>query len=93
MLPFDFAIIEKGKLLGLIEYDGLQHFRGWGSDKEDLENIKRRDSIKDNYCKNNDIQLVRITYKEYSNLEIKVKEAIDWIQQQNTQIESSLETS
>lgn len=91
MLPFDFAIIEKGKLQGLIEYDGLQHFRGWGSDKEDLENIKRRDSIKDNYCKNNDIPLVRITYKEYSNLEIKVKGAIDWIQQQNTQIESSLE--
>ena len=36
------------------------------------------------------IPLIRITYREYSNIETKVKEAIDWIQQQNTQIESSL---
>ena len=28
--------------------------------------------------------------KCHSNIETKVKEAIDWIQQQNTQIESSL---
>ena len=33
---------------------------------------------------------VRITYREYSNIETKVKEEIDWIRQQNTQIESSL---
>ena len=27
-------------------------------------------------------RLVRITYREYSNIETKVKEAIDWTQQQ-----------
>ena len=58
---------------------------------EDLENIKRRDKIKNDYCKEKNIPLVRITYREYSNIETKVKEAIDWIRQQNTQIESSLE--
>ena len=87
---FDFAIINNGNLAGLLEYDGIQHFRGWGSSKEDLENIKRRDKIKNDYCKEKNIPLVRITYREYSNIETKVKEAIDWIRQQNTQIESSL---
>ncbi|HFU4054901.1 TPA: hypothetical protein ACGO6G_000949 [Streptococcus suis] len=89
-LPFDFAIINNGNLVGLLEYDGVQHFRGWGANKKDLENIKRRDKIKNDYCKEKNIPLVRITYREYSNIETKVKEAIDWIQQQNTQIESSL---
>lgn len=89
-LPFDFAIINNGNLVGLLEYDGIQHFRGWGANKKDLENIKRRDKIKDDFCKEKNIPLVRITYREYSNIETKVKEAIDWIQQQNTQTESSL---
>lgn len=66
-----------------VTFDGIQHFRGWGSSKEDLENIKRRDKIKNDYCKKKNIPLVRITYREYSNIETKVKEAIDWIRQQN----------
>ena len=90
-LPFDFAIINNGNLTGLLEYDGIQHFRGWGSSKKDLENIKRRDKIKNDYCKEKNIPLVRITYREYSNIETKVEEAIDWIQQQNTQKELSPE--
>ena len=71
-------------------YDKPRYFRGWGTSEKDLENVKRRDKIKNNYCKEKNIPLIRITYREYSNIETKVKEAIDWIQQQNTQIESSL---
>ncbi len=70
-------------------YDKPRYFRGRGASEKDLENVKRRYKIKNNYCKEKNIPLVRITYREYSNIETKVKEAIDWIQQQNTQIESS----
>lgn len=92
-LPFDFAIIDKGNVIGLIEYDGIQHFRGWGNNKDDLLSIKKRDEIKNNYCHTNRIPLFRINYKSYSELENKIKEAINWIQQQNMLKESSPGTS
>ena len=92
-LPFDFAIIDKGNVIGLIEYDGIQHFRGWGNNKDDLLSIKKRDEIKNNYCHTNRIPLFRINYKSYSELENKIKEAINWIQQQNMLKESSQGTS
>lgn len=47
-----------------IEYDGLQHFEPiefWGG-VENLEYIKKHDQIKTNYCKDNDIKLIRIKY-------------------------------
>ena len=51
-----------------IEYDGEQHFceaRGvWNS----LESIKEKDKIKNQYCKNNNIKLIRIPYTDYNIL-------------------------
>ena len=35
----------------------------------DFESRKRRDKIKDNYCKNNDITLIRIPYTDFNNIE------------------------
>lgn len=63
-LPFDFGIIVNGREL-LIEYDGEQHeqaidFFG-GASK--LEKIERYDQIKDQYCKENGIPLLRIKQK------------------------------
>ncbi|HFQ4897036.1 hypothetical protein [Streptococcus agalactiae] len=91
-LPFDFAIIDEGAVIGLIEYDGIQHFRGWGNNKDDLLSIQKRDEIKNNYCYINKIPLFRINYKSYNKLENKIKEAINWIRQQNMLKKSSLET-
>lgn len=91
VLPFDFAVIENNKPIGLIEYDGIQHYRGWGCDKVDLANIKRRDDIKNSYCKMNNIPLFRINYKKYNDLRNEVKEAIKWIRQQNMPKTSSLD--
>ena len=62
-LSFDFYISEYNCC---IEYDGLQHFepvKYWGGD-ETFEKIKLRDKIKTEYCKNNNIQLIRIRYDE-----------------------------
>ena len=50
----------------VIEYDGEQHFipiEKWGGEKN-LKNIKERDLIKDNFCKENNIKIFRISYKE-----------------------------
>ena len=59
-----------------IEYDGEQHFRpvsSWGGD-ESFNDLKIRDNIKNEFCKNNNIKLIRISYLD--NIEEKIKEVI-----------------
>ncbi|MEK5395949.1 hypothetical protein [Paenibacillus sp. FSL K6-2859] len=69
-LPFDFCVETPiGKVL--IEYDGAQHFiavNAWGGD-EGLATIKRRDRIKTDFCRANDIPLIRIKYTEFDGIE------------------------
>lgn len=55
----------------IIEYDGIQHFID--NDKwKNLEYIKKHDKYKNDWCKNNNIPLYRINYKE--NIETKLNE-------------------
>lgn len=71
-LPFDFALFnETEKLLGLIEFDGQQHFEPFQFNECDksiaIENYKQcieRDLIKTKYCKKMKIPLLRITYED-----------------------------
>ena len=63
MLPFDFYLPDYNCC---IEYDGAQHFREvelWGG-KEYLLRRQQNDQIKNNYCNENDIYLIRIRYDE-----------------------------
>lgn len=64
-LPFDFSLLDlSGNIIGLIEYDGSQHyiaFKHFGGD-EGLRIRKLRDKIKDDYCELNSIPLLRIPY-------------------------------
>lgn len=60
-LPFDFYL---PKYNLCIEYDGIQHnmeVNFWGG-KQGLEERKYRDSVKDQFCKNYHIDLLRIPY-------------------------------
>lgn len=62
-LPFDFYI---PKINTVIEYDGEQHFRPidfFGGDKG-FEIRQKHDKIKTEYCKNNDMPLLRISYNQ-----------------------------
>ena len=71
--PFDFAIFNQNKLLGLIEYDGEQHFKAveiWGGE-EQLKKQQERDNKKNQWCKENNILLIRIPYTEYKKLTIE----------------------
>lgn len=65
-LPFDFYI---PNLNICIEYDGIQHIKPieyFGGEKA-FKKQQKHDQIKDNYCKNNGITLLRIPY--YKNIE------------------------
>lgn len=61
-LPFDFAIFDCVELMYLIEADGEQHFKSTGFTKYSLEDRQKKDGIKDKYCKDNNINLIRINY-------------------------------
>lgn len=73
-LRFDFYL---PKYNLLIEYDGAQHFRpfSWSQDKsketmrKNLEIVKQRDQIKNQYCENNNIRLLRIPFSKYRYIE------------------------
>lgn len=62
-LPFDFYLPEYNIL---IEYDGKQHHEPieYFGGKEAFEYTKRHDEIKNKYCEDNDIRLLRIPYYE-----------------------------
>ena len=61
MLPFDFYLYEINKI---IEYDGLHHFEpinGWGG-VEKYNITQLNDEIKNKYCRDNNIELLRLQY-------------------------------
>lgn len=76
-LPFDFALFDSNKkLVGLIEFDGKQHFAPFRfngcDDKTAIQNFNDcvlRDNIKTNYCKKKRIPLLRITYEDLQDNE------------------------
>lgn len=58
----------------LIEYDGNVHYyaNGYGwNNKENLTKVKNNDKIKNEWCKNNNISLIRIPYFIYDTITIE----------------------
>ena len=72
-LRFDFAVFKENGLSYLIEYDGIQHFSEKAQFQKDInsfQKIQSRDSLKNEYCKNNKIPLIRIPYTHLEELSI-----------------------
>ena len=71
---FDFAIFENQHLLYLIEFDGEYHFNFQSSSKWNTEESflhrKDLDNKKNEYCKINNIPLIRIPYTIKNNITI-----------------------
>lgn len=69
-LIFDFFVDNKY----VIEYDGEQHFiykgNGWNT-KDHLIKTQYRDSVKNEYCFNHNIPIIRIPYTYLENLELQ----------------------
>lgn len=68
MLKFDFYLSNYNLC---IEFDGKQHFKAvdYFGGEEALNDIKFRDEIKNKYCLDNNINLLRIPYYEIKNTE------------------------
>lgn len=71
-LPYDYAILDdKQNIKLLVEYDGELHFKTvdfFGGDKQ-FNYRKRNDEIKNIFCQKNKLQLLRISYWEFNNIE------------------------
>jgi len=74
-LPFDFYLEE---LNIAVEFDGEQHFKAikFFGGEEGLKKTQERDKIKNDYCKNNNIELIRIPYTDFDKVEEILKEKI-----------------
>jgi hypothetical protein len=66
-LRFDFFLPNYNTV---IEFDGGQHFKSidWFGGESEFINIKIRDSIKNKYCLNNNIKLIRIPFFDMGNI-------------------------
>ena len=62
-LYFDFAIYNGNELSYIIEYDGIQHFEN-GHFHNDLKTTHNNDLIKNKYCFDNNIPIIRIPYNK-----------------------------
>jgi len=89
-LPFDFAITSSKKVIGLIEFQGEQHYRSvpYFGGVDGYKKRVKNDNIKLEYCKENGIPLISIPYDEdidkyktiilkmYANLEPSALETV-----------------
>ena len=72
-LRFDFGILNnQNELLYLIEYDGIQHYKPncFGQDDQLFKIIKIHDKLKNEYCIEHNIPLIRIPYTQLNNITI-----------------------
>ncbi|HFD2033423.1 TPA: hypothetical protein ACF2DD_002000 [Clostridium perfringens] len=84
-LPFDFYIPEYNLC---IEFDGEQHhkaFKYFGGE-EKLKLTQTRDKIKDDYCKDNGINLLRIPYYKLDEIEEILDEEFDRLRKELKEI-------
>lgn len=78
-LRFDFGIYKNNNLVRLIEFDGIQHFEEQNYFSHDLENTKNNDMLKNRYCKENNIPLVRIPYWERDKITLEMLLGMEYI--------------
>ena len=67
-LPFDFYLSEYNVCIeyhGIQHYEKIDHFGG----QEKFDKSKIRDDIKRNFCKENNVKLLEISYLDFDNIE------------------------
>jgi len=71
-LPFDFMVSVNNKFF-LIEYDGEFHEKSFNDSNNSIkkfEKIKKHDKMKNEYCLQNNIELLRINYRDFSDINV-----------------------
>lgn len=82
-LKYDFGIYNKNNILiGLIEYDGVQHFQPieYFGGIDSFNYLQECDIIKNNYAINNNIPLLRIKYNNQRNISYILNEWLGELQ-------------
>lgn len=75
-LRYDIAILNNDSTLKLlIEYDGEFHYKKFYEEQK-YEDIVIHDKMKNEFCKKNNIKLIRISYKEKDNIFNILKENV-----------------
>ena len=84
LLRFDFVLNPDSDNPAIIEFDGEQHFQvvRWGRQSQAqaqkaYDNTIRRDKIKNDFCDDNDICMIRIPFHEKDNIENMVKDFVE----------------
>jgi len=77
-LPFDFAIYKNKEIRLLIEFDGVHHFKEFKhfGGKKAFEERKRIDNIKDKFCENKNISLLRIPYWDFGKFDKLIEDKL-----------------
>lgn len=65
-LPFDFYLPDQNII---IEFDGRQHFEETSHFTYSFETVKKHDEIKNKYCHENGIHLIRIPYTKANKID------------------------
>ena len=71
---FDFVLYKNDQIFCIIEYDGRQHTsynKNWKMSKSDFKRLQYIDNLKNEYCKENNIQLFR--FNKDTDLEKEIK--------------------
>jgi hypothetical protein len=71
-IKFDFAVVQNEVVVGLIEFNGQQHYEAiefFGSEERFILQ-QQIDDIKRNYCKDNNIPLIEIHYKQLGKIDL-----------------------
>jgi very-short-patch-repair endonuclease len=74
-LHFDFYLPDQNIC---IEYDGVQHFKSveYFGGEERLKYTKEMDDIKNNFCKSNNIRMIRLPYTQFNKIETILSEIL-----------------
>src|SRR5690606_18269900 len=76
-LRFDFAVLDnKRKVIGLIEFDGIYHYEKRFED-DGHEMLVKHDLMKNEYCADKNIPLLRIHYSQMDDVPTLVKSFLD----------------
>lgn len=71
-LQFDFKVFLPNSKFCFIEFDGRFHYEPWKNNKKEIKHLqdqKNNDEIKNKFCEDNNIKLIRISYKDFNQLE------------------------
>ena len=83
-LPFDFKIKYNNRTI-LIEYDGEQHFEPIFGEKS-FDSTIRNDKIKNDFCLENNIPLLRIPYDKFNEIETLIDNFLEKFNDQSKDV-------